>query len=132
MALLSLSACDLFQKDDPLKVVQGVTIENVNGVVAKVTQNKVTGKFSVPLSTSDTYSASWLNVQDNPIILVDLKGKTLAFDVADANIAEASVVSGYTFSIKGKTAGSTTVVLRLVENGKDVFKTPAISILIKG
>lgn len=106
-------------------------INGANVVVVK--EGKVqSGTINAKAGESTAEISARFLDHDGDEFIPDEVGSSLAFQFADASIADAAMVSGneWEFKVNGKKAGSTTMVVKLMHHDHADFITPAIPVIV--
>ncbi len=131
-----VAGCD---KDNPVEPheehneAEGMVLKIGGENIVVVEEGKVqSGEITVKAgNVTAEISARFLD-HDGHEFIPEEEGSSLAFVIDDGSIAEASVVSGkqWEFTVNGKTAGSTTIVVKLMHHDHSDFTTPPIPLKV--
>jgi hypothetical protein len=116
---------------DDHEEAEGLVISRGSNDLVTVSEGTVTGSLSVKADQRTENLTIWFLDADGDRFQPDDTTKTLEFTVAKSDIAEIEREAGrWTFQLKGKSAGSTTLEVRLMHAGHPDFRTPAIPVTV--
>lgn len=130
--LLTIAGCD---KNNPVdhheehNEAEGMVLK-VGGVNIVVVREGTVESGTITVKAGEStpeISARFLD-HDGHEFIPDEEGSSLAFELADDTIADATVVPGkeWEFTVNGKTVGETTIVIKLMHHDHSDFTTPPI------
>jgi hypothetical protein len=133
LALLTLTtACDRIGGEEEHTEVEGLRLMNGTATVVTIREGVVTGSISVAAGTTGPQlKAVYLDANGNAIDVADIEeGSTTGTTWGNAAIAETVPHDAWSFHVKGKTVGSTTLKIDLLHNGHSDFTTPLIPVTV--
>lgn len=130
--LLIVTACDGVEKGEQHAEVEGVRLMNGTSNVVTIRQGVVTGSLTVQVGqTGAQLKAVYMDANGNDVAATTFEaGTTTGTTWGDATIAETVVHDAWSFHVKGKKVGATTLKLDLLHNGHSDFTTPLIPVTV--